>query len=95
MTTDNDTISVRIYVIIFGALLLLTALTVGAAFIDLGGLNNIVALLIAAAKAALVVTYFMHVRHSTGLVKASIAAGGIWLAILIGLTVSDYVSRPW
>lgn len=93
--TGTDTSSTRTYVIVFVALLVLTALTVGAAFIDLRGLNNTAALVIAATKAALVVTYFMHVRHSTGLIKATIAAGGIWLAILIGLTVGDYISRPW
>ena len=44
----------------------LLVLTVGAAYVDLGPLNLLVALAIAAAKAVLIVLIFMHVRYSTG-----------------------------
>ncbi len=39
------------------------------------------------------VLYFMHVRHSTRLTKITVVAGFLWLAILFGLTLSDYFTR--
>ncbi|MFQ5527149.1 MAG: cytochrome C oxidase subunit IV family protein [Thermoanaerobaculia bacterium] len=85
--------SVRAYILVFLALMVGTALTVGAAFVDLGAYNDVVALTIAVIKATLVVLIFMHVRHSSPMTKLSIVAGFLWLAILIGLTLSDYWSR--
>jgi cytochrome c oxidase subunit 4 len=84
---------IRIYILIFLALMVGTALTVGAAFVDLGAFNDAVALTIAVIKATLVVLFFMHVRDSARMTKLSIVAGFLWLAILIGLTLSDYWSR--
>ena len=92
--TDTQS-SIKTYVLVFAALLVLTGVTVGVAFVDLGGLNNLVALAIAAAKAALVVFWFMHVRGSSPLVRATVCAGGLWLAILLGLTLADYTTRSW
>jgi cytochrome c oxidase subunit 4 len=83
------------YATIFLALLALTFTTVYAAFIDLGPLNNVVALTIAMVKTLLVVLYFMHVRYSTRLTALTIAGGFFWLLILIGITMSDYASRGW
>jgi len=85
----------KTYVIVWGALLVATAVTVGAAFIDLKGFNPLVALAIATVKAILVVLFFMHVRHSPRLTRLTLAAGLFWLAILMSLTMSDYLSRPW
>jgi cytochrome c oxidase subunit 4 len=83
----------RVYFLIFGALLVFTGLTVFVAFRDLGPLNDFIALLIAGVKASLVVLWFMHVRHSTRLSKIVVVAGFFWLAILIALTLSDYLTR--
>jgi len=85
--------SIRSYLLVFAALMVLTAVTVAVAFIDLGVLNDIVALTIAVTKAILVVLIFMHVLHSSRMTKLSIVAGFLWLAILIGLTLTDYLSR--
>lgn len=82
-----------IYFVIFAALMVGTALTVAAAFTNLGPFGDVVALTIAVTKATLVVLYFMHVRDSARMTKLSIVAGFLWLAILIGLTLSDYWSR--
>ena len=84
---------IRVYLFIFGALMVGTALTVWAAFIELGAFNDIVAMAIAVTKATLVVLYFMHVRHSTRLTKITVVAGFLWLAILVGLLLSDYFTR--
>jgi cytochrome c oxidase subunit 4 len=85
----------KTYFLIFGALLLLTALTTSVAFVDLGQWNTIVALTIACCKATLVVLFFMHLRWSTRLIRAVLLSALLWLAILIGLTTTDFVSRDW
>ena len=84
---------IPIYLMVFMALLVLTAVTVFVAFQDLGPLNDIVAMAIAVLKGTLVVLYFMHVRHSTRLSKIVVLAGFLWLAILVGITLSDYFTR--
>lgn len=80
---------------VFGALIVGTALTVLVAFLDLGVLNNIVMLLIASVKALLVILFFMHVRWSTRLTWVVAASGFVWLIILFGLTMTDYLTRGW
>jgi cytochrome c oxidase subunit IV len=85
----------RTYYIIFGLLMVLTYLTVQAAFIDLGVLNAAVALAIAVVKAAIVVLFFMHVKYSTRLTWAVVMGSVFWLGILLVLTYGDYLTRPW
>jgi cytochrome c oxidase subunit IV len=89
-------VPVKLYLGVFFALLCLTALTTGAAFIDLGAeLNTVVALAIAVAKALLVILFFMHVKYSSGLTKIVIVAGFFFLAILVSLTLADELTRGW
>lgn len=85
--------SLRAYLAVYIALMLLLAATVAIAFIHLGPGNIVIMLLIAFAKAVLIALIFMHVRYSSPLVWA--AAGGtlLWLAILFSLTLSDYTTR--
>ncbi len=85
----------KIYVLVFAALVALTLTTVGAATVDLGPLNTVVALAIAAIKASLVILFFMHVRYSKPLIGLVVFASLLWLAILITLTLSDFMSRSW
>jgi len=85
----------RIYFMIFGSLLLLTGLTTGMAFVDLGPWNTVVALVIACFKASLVLLFFMHLRWSTHLNRAVWLSALLWLVILIGLTSIDFLSRSW
>ena len=88
-------ISTTIYYLIFALLLALTAVTTVVAEIDLGALNNVVALAIAVTKAMLVLLFFMHVRYSTRLTWLVICAGVAWLSILIVFTLSDVWTRSW
>ena len=85
--------SLRAYFLVYAALMLLLAATVAISFVHLGPLNVAIMLLIAFAKAVLIALIFMHVRYSAPLVGA--AAGGtlLWLAILFGITMSDYTTR--
>ena len=79
----------------WAALLVLTYATVAVSRIDLGRLNTIAALTIAVSKALLVVLYFMHVRYSTRLTKLVVVGGFMWLALMIGMTMVDEVTRGW
>jgi cytochrome c oxidase subunit 4 len=87
----------KVYYAIFAALMALTALTVFAANISFGNeaIGTIIALTIAVTKATLVILYFMHVRYSSRLTWVVIASGFLWLAIMIGLTLSDVLTRGW
>jgi cytochrome c oxidase subunit IV len=84
-----------LYFGIFGALMVLTAATVGLAFVDLGFMNVIVALSVAVVKATLVVLFFMHVKYSSKLTWMVVGAGVFWLFILLSLLMLDYSSRGW
>ena len=89
-------VPVRVYITIFGVLLVGTALTVWAAFQDFPWqLNTIVALTIAITKATFVVLYFMHVRYSARLTWVILASALFWMGILFALTFSDYSTRHW
>jgi cytochrome c oxidase subunit IV len=92
-------VSPKVYLGVFSALMICTFLTVVAAKADLNqylsGLNVIVALTIASLKASLVVLYFMHLRYSPKRTQLVIAASVFWLAIMLLMTMSDYLSRPW
>jgi cytochrome c oxidase subunit 4 len=80
---------------IFGALMVLTALTVGVAFVNLGALNFPVAIAIAILKATLVILFFMHVKYSSQLTKLIVGMAFFFLFIMFGLTLTDYLSRGW
>jgi cytochrome c oxidase subunit 4 len=89
-------VSIKVYVAIFLALMVGTALTVWAGVQDFPGpLNVIIALTIAVIKATLVVLYFMHVRYSPRLVWLIFGSALFWLGILFALTFSDYWTRGW
>lgn len=85
----------KAYFAVFAVLVVLTALTTGVAFIDLGPWNTVVALAIAFTKATLVVLIFMHVKYSPRLTQIVVAGGLFWLAILLALTLSDFYTRGW
>jgi cytochrome c oxidase subunit 4 len=83
------------YITIFATLMVMTAVTVGVAFVDLGVLNFPLALTIAVFKATLVVLFFMHVKYSSQLTKLIVASAFFFLLVLFGLTLTDYLSRGW
>jgi len=83
----------KVYFAVFAALMVLTAATVIVANFDLGWANDVVALGIAVTKALLVLWFFMHLRYSTRVTVLTALAGFFWLAILISLTLNDYLTR--
>jgi len=87
--------SVKIYALVFGALIVATVLTTAVAFVDLGPFSVVVALAIAVCKMLLVALFFMHVRHSTRLTKLVVVGGLLWLGILLAFTLADFGTRNW
>jgi cytochrome c oxidase subunit IV len=84
---------VRTNIIIFVVLLVLLVATVGAAMMPLGVLHVPVAMTIATAKAVLIVLFFMHVLYSHKLVWVVSVGSFFWLAIMVALTLNDYLTR--
>jgi cytochrome c oxidase subunit IV len=85
--------SKNLYFLIFGALVVMTALTVAVTYVDLGAANIIVALAIAVTKATLVVLFFMHGWWSERLVHVTIMTALVFLAVLAAFGLADYFTR--
>ena len=102
---EHHIVSPVTYMIVFGALLVGTTLTVLASYFDLGewhiapGLtlfwNPVFALAIATSKMMLVVLFFMHVKYSPRLTKLTVASGFFMFLVLVGMTLADYFTRAW
>jgi cytochrome c oxidase subunit 4 len=91
--SSEHIVPVRTYLVIFTLLMVLTAVTTAVAFLDLGLMNVVIMLVIAFTKASVVILYFMHVKFSSPLTKVVAVSGFAWLTILIGLTLSDVLTR--
>jgi cytochrome c oxidase subunit IV len=86
----------KMYFAVWATLLVFTFVTYRVAFIELGPFNAVVALVIATLKATLVALFFMHIwRAGERLIKVAVAAALFFLFLLLGLTLSDYLTRPW
>jgi cytochrome c oxidase subunit IV len=92
---EHHVVSWKVYLGIFLALCVLTAVSVLVTGYDFGPFNLIVAIGVAITKASLVVLYFMHARYSPRLTGVVIAAAIAFFVILVFLTLTDYLSRPW
>jgi cytochrome c oxidase subunit 4 len=82
------------FAFVYLALLCLLAATIGVAHLRLGPWNPVLNMSIAAAKAFLIVWFFMHLREGSALVRLAAFGGLLWLAILFGLSLGDWLSRP-
>ena len=88
-------VSIKLYYAIWIALLLLTGITAGVAFIDLGPFNTVVALVIATLKAVLVLLFFMHLKYTNEKMTSVVVISALfWLLILLALSLADYSTRP-
>ncbi len=81
------------YFLVFAGLIVLTGATIGLARFELGAWHTPVGLAIASAKALLVILFFMHVVRSSRLTWIVALSSTAWLVILLGLTLTDYLSR--
>lgn len=88
--------SLGTYLAVFAALMILLVLTVVVSFFHLGNtINPIIAMTIAIIKAALVIIFFMHVRHQAHLVWVFAGGSFFFLAILLYFVMSDAMTRDW
>ena len=84
----------RTYLLVYAALVCLTAVTVTTASLDLGSLAVAVVLAVAGTKSVLVLLYFMHLRWERRLlVKLLVPIVVVTLAVFIGLTYTDILYR--
>ena len=83
------------YSFVFITLLVFTAITVFAAYLDLHWANPVIALAIASFKAVIVILFFMHAAYQSRLIKMTIGAGFFMFLVLVTMTMSDYISRSW
>lgn len=86
--------SPRTHYFTFAALLILLVVTVAVAQVDLGPLNVVTALGVAALKTFLIAVYFMHLQTARSSVRVFAVVGVMWLIMLLGLLLNDYATRP-
>ena len=91
--TQQHHIGLREYFAVFGALMVLTAVTVWVAFMDFGFLNNVIAVGIAVVKASLVILFFMHVKYSSKLTKALLPLAIAFFLVLVAFVMADEWTR--
>ena len=94
------TMPVRHYLWVLVALLALLSLSAGSSLFKLGMLNSILNFGVSIAKTLLVMAVFMHETEARSLTRIASALGFVWLAILITLSLTDFltrvpVPRPW
>ncbi len=89
--TDGVANQVRGYLMVFGALLVLTLITVGVSYLDLPEVETVVvALAIATTKASLVAMFFMHLKGEKPMVTWPLALTAF---LFVGLLVSVLYSE--
>lgn len=81
------------YIFVWLALLAFTAATVAVAGINFGGITLWIAILIASAKAALVLNIFMHIKFDDVVFKVFISIAVMTLIAVFIFTFSDILFR--
>jgi len=81
------------YMKVYGALLVLTVLTVAVSFVDLGSVSFLAAMIVAVAKAAVVAAYFMHLKYDDKLYTLAFGAGILFVALFFTFTYMDLFTR--
>jgi cytochrome c oxidase subunit 4 len=82
-------VPLRLLAAVWLGLIVLTAVTVGAARVNLGGAALWVALTIAALKASLVALYFMHLRWDRRMNAVIFVSALLFLMLFVGLALMD------
>jgi cytochrome c oxidase subunit 4 len=78
---------------VLALLLVLTGVTVGVSYVDLGFLNVPIALAIACTKVTFVLLFFMHLKYEGRVINISFISTVLVLILLIGLTFFDVAFR--
>lgn len=88
------------YFLTWLALMILLGLTLASSYLPMGEWNTAANMAISCAKALLIAAFFMHLKNAGALLRIAALAGLVWLALLFGLSSSDYATRaispaPW
>lgn len=86
-------VPMAVYTRVFATLIVLTVITVASSYVDFGSANILIAMLIATAKALLVVLFFMGLKYDGQENNVTFFASFVFLAIFVGLTSSDLFYR--
>ncbi len=93
MSEHEHIFSYKVIVIIWLVLLVLTGVTISVSYVNLGALNIWVALGIASTKAALVISFFMHMKYERPIFKLFLLLALCILAIFVGFIFFDVLYR--
>jgi cytochrome c oxidase subunit 4 len=85
-------VPLRMLAAVFGALIVLTIVTVAVTYVDLGRLNVWVALFIAAIKGVLVAEIFMHLHWDRPFYRIAFLGAICFVALFIGIAMLDSLS---
>lgn len=83
----------KVQIAVLGALLMLTAITVAVTRLEFGPLNTLVAMLIAGAKAIIVLAWYMHLKYEKRLLPMLVAGVIIIFLLVLFVTFFDYSYR--
>lgn len=89
----HEVTPLSVYYKVYGALLVLTVVTVGVSFVDLGPVAFAAAMLVALVKAAVVAGYFMHLKYDDKLYTLVFCAGLGFVALFFAFTYADLFTR--
>ncbi|HEX3034052.1 MAG TPA: cytochrome C oxidase subunit IV family protein [Thermodesulfobacteriota bacterium] len=90
---DEHHVGYKTYIIIFIALIILTAITVYVSYFNFGVFNIVIALVIASLKASLVALWFMHLKFEDKVTWVFVLFPLALLALMIGLVAADVFYR--
>lgn len=92
-TNEHHIIPLKTYLGVFGALLVLTVITVVAAQFHFGALNTVIAMLIASVKAFFVLAYFMHLKYDDRVFLIGFLISIFFLILMYFLSFMDMITR--
>ena len=84
-----------LFIIYLSLLVLLVLTAIGAKIPFSAGTHDFMAFGISVAKAVLIVTIFMEVHYTKGVVRVFAGAGLVWLLLLFLMTLTDFLTRNW
>ena len=90
---QHHVMPIPVYLGVFGALLVLTVITVAVSYMNLGRASILVAMVVALIKAGFVVGYFMHLKYDTRLHQLVFFSSLFFMLIFFGITFIDLSSR--
>lgn len=82
-------VPLKVLAAVWAILLVFTCLTVAATWIDLGGGNLWLAMVIATVKASLVALYFMHLRYDQPFYAVILLTALLFILLFVGLVLVD------